>query len=116
MRFRDLGVIVYGNSKKEANICNNGFGYVVKTKYSDEDKFLRFELEPFFKDSFVPNIIVNVTLLNDDGAISIQMYRANDQSYVPEDVYIPSSNRGTKKLRQFFSFSDAPLPFYYTIF
>ena len=116
LRFRDVGVIVYGNSKKDANICNNGFGYSVKTKYSDEDKFLSLELEPFYKDSFVSNIMVNVTLLNDDGAISIQMYRTNDQSYVPEDVYIPSRNTGSKKLNQFFSFADAPLPFYYTIF
>ena len=73
-----MGVIVYGNSKNEANICNNGFGYRVSKKSTDEDKYLNLELEPFVPDAHVKNLKVEVNLLNDEGAIRVQIYQVDD--------------------------------------
>ena len=97
LRFKNIRMIKYGNSANEPNICENGFGYVVKTK-DIQNKTIKLELEPFLKDNLIENLNVEVNLLNDQGLINLKISRKEDQSYTPEDIYIPQKNTATKKL------------------
>lgn len=117
MRFKDIRMIKYGDSSKEANLCDRGFGYKTKTETISEDvRSIKLELEPFIADQFVKNVFVDIELLNDDGLIHMEIYQDGDTSYVPEDVYQPVKNVATKKLTDFMSYDAAPLPFIYTFF
>ena len=124
MRFKDIGVIKFGNSKTETNFCDlNAFSYtgavVTQTAHNMTVKLVNKQ-----NSTLNENLIFTVQLMDDFGTMSVIITTESDFNNVKgktkfRPMYVTDTTQYrkdtlTKDITDFFGFIADP--FHYTIF
>lgn len=122
IKFKDINVIKFGDSSKEANVCGSGLSFKINKdteKWNEEQTSVSFDLNSFTgtaeTDPHYPTLKFTATLESDDGRVRVQII-PDPQPYIPDELIKAPEKPVTLKLAQFFTYVDDPTqPFTYSI-
>jgi len=119
VKFRDIGLIKFGNSKEEPNFCDysRAFTYNVISK-SDDKTVITMHIQNKLKTDLLPNLTVSVKLLDNEGTIELIINDEKDMKIFKAPNSVNPRNfpekEVTKDINSFITFTEIGENFKYT--